>query len=129
MWDLWWTDRHWGRLYRILWFLHSQLAAKFWCQRLWIEGCSVVDAPDPPWPLISVFYTGAAILSFKLLLIYLHEVEWSPIQTHWYSENLLAPGIEPGPLGLQTGALTTRPQRRSEDTNEVTKLECTKTSP
>jgi hypothetical protein len=25
-----------------------------------------------------------------------HEAEWTPFQTHCYSENLVAPGIEPG---------------------------------
>ena len=25
-----------------------------------------------------------------------HEAEWTPFQTHFYSENLVAPGIEPG---------------------------------
>jgi hypothetical protein len=29
------------------------------------------------------------------------------------SENLVAPGIEPGPLDLLAGTLATRPQRRS----------------
>jgi hypothetical protein len=44
--------------------------------------------------LISVFYIGAAI-SLKQLLNYLHEAEWTPFQTHYFSENLVAPGIEP----------------------------------
>jgi hypothetical protein len=39
--------------------------------------------------------------------------EWTPFQTHCFSENLVAPGIETGPLDLQPGTLTTRPQRRS----------------
>jgi hypothetical protein len=25
-----------------------------------------------------------------------HEAEWAPFQTHYYSENLATPGIEPG---------------------------------
>jgi hypothetical protein len=29
-----------------------------------------------------------------------HEVEWTPFQTHYFSENLVAPEIEPGPLYL-----------------------------
>jgi hypothetical protein len=28
-----------------------------------------------------------------------HEADWTPFQTH-YSENLVTPGIEPGPLDL-----------------------------
>jgi hypothetical protein len=31
-------------------------------------------------------------------------------QTHYSSENLVAPGIEPRPLNLYSGATTTRPQ-------------------
>jgi hypothetical protein len=29
-----------------------------------------------------------------------HEVGWTPFQTLYLSENLVAPGIEPGPLDL-----------------------------
>jgi hypothetical protein len=28
------------------------------------------------------------------------EAEWTPFQTHYFSENLVAPGIEPGGLDL-----------------------------
>jgi hypothetical protein len=38
--------------------------------------------------------------SFKSLLIYPHEAEWTPFQTHCYAENLVAPGIEPRTSGL-----------------------------
>jgi hypothetical protein len=31
---------------------------------------------------------------------YTHEAEWTPFQTHYFSENLVASGIEPGPLDL-----------------------------
>jgi hypothetical protein len=34
--------------------------------------------------------------SFKKLFIYAHKAEWTPFQIHCYSENLVAPGIEPG---------------------------------
>jgi hypothetical protein len=37
--------------------------------------------------------------SFKYLLIYSQEAEWTPFQTHSYSENLVAPTIEPGTSG------------------------------
>jgi hypothetical protein len=33
--------------------------SKIMCQLLWIEGCRVVSAADPPRLLISVFWTGA----------------------------------------------------------------------
>jgi hypothetical protein len=32
---------------------------------------------------------------FKYLLSCTHEAEWTPFQTHYFSENLVAPGIEP----------------------------------
>jgi hypothetical protein len=34
------------------------------------------------------------------LLSRTHEAEWTPFQTHYFSENLVAAGIEPGPLDL-----------------------------
>jgi hypothetical protein len=37
---------------------------------------------------------GTATFPFKKLLIYPHKVGWTPFQTHDFSENLLAPGIE-----------------------------------
>jgi hypothetical protein len=43
---------------------------------------------------------GAATFSSKLFLSCTHEAEWTPFQTHYFSENLVAPGIEPGPLDL-----------------------------
>jgi hypothetical protein len=36
---------------------------------------------------------------FKQILNYPHEAEWTPFQTHYFSENLVAPGIEPGISG------------------------------
>jgi hypothetical protein len=35
-----------------------------------------------------------------MFLIYLNEAEWTPFQTHWYAENLVTPGIEPGTYEL-----------------------------
>jgi hypothetical protein len=37
---------------------------------------------------------------FKYLLNFTHEAEWTPFQTNYFSENLVAPEIEPGPLDL-----------------------------
>jgi hypothetical protein len=37
-----------------------------------------------------------------------------PLQTHYFSENLVAPGIELGRPDLQPEALTTRPQKQSQ---------------
>jgi hypothetical protein len=33
------------------------------------------------------------------LLNYPHEAEWTPFQTHYFSENLVTPGIENGTSG------------------------------
>jgi hypothetical protein len=30
----------------------------------------------------------------------IHEAEWTPFQTHYFSEKVVAPGIEPGPVDL-----------------------------
>jgi hypothetical protein len=42
------------------------------------------------------FLDRSRYLSFKRLLICSHEAEWTPFQTHCYSENLVEPGMEPG---------------------------------
>jgi hypothetical protein len=52
-----------------------------------------------PRPLISGFKTRAATFPFKYLLNYDHEAEWTRFQTHYFSENLVEPGIEPGTSG------------------------------
>jgi hypothetical protein len=38
-------------------------------------------------------------LFFSKLLIYPYEAEWTPFQIHYYSENLVVLGIEPGTSG------------------------------
>jgi hypothetical protein len=50
--------------------------------------------------VFSVFLTEAATFSFKQFLHCTFEAEWTPFQTHYFSENLVVPGIEPGPLDL-----------------------------
>jgi hypothetical protein len=47
-----------------------------------------------PRSLVPVFLTGAATISSKWLLSCPNEAEWTPFQTHCFSENLEAPGIE-----------------------------------
>jgi hypothetical protein len=47
-----------------------------------------------------IFLDRSRYFSFKQLLIYPHEAEWTPFQTHCYSGNLVAPVIEPGTSGL-----------------------------
>jgi hypothetical protein len=41
------------------------------------------------------FVDRSHYFSFKLLLIYPHEADWTPVQTHCYAESLVAPEIEP----------------------------------
>jgi hypothetical protein len=45
------------------------------------------------------FLNQSRHFSFKYLLIYPHEAECTPFQTNCYSENLVAPGIEPRTSG------------------------------
>jgi hypothetical protein len=61
----------------------------------------VVRVADPLLPLISVFYTRAATFFSSSFSFILARVEWTPFQTHCYSENLVAPEIEPETPGLE----------------------------
>jgi hypothetical protein len=63
------------------------------------RGCHVVTVKDP-YGRDLVFLTGAATFFIEKLLSCTHEAEWIPFQTHYFSENLVAQGIEPGPLDL-----------------------------
>jgi hypothetical protein len=46
------------------------------------------------------FLDRSCYFSFEWRLIYPHEAEWTPFETHCYSENLVAPEIEPATSGL-----------------------------
>jgi hypothetical protein len=59
----------------------------------------VVSAADSLTVVNLSFLDRSRYLSFKKLLIYAHEAEWTPFQTHCYSENVVAPGIEPESSG------------------------------
>jgi hypothetical protein len=56
----------------------------------------VVSAADPLRSLISVFSAGAATILSSSSSFILTRAEWTPFQTHSYSENLATPGIGPG---------------------------------
>jgi hypothetical protein len=58
-------------------------------------GCRVVSTTDP-YRRILGFLDRSRYFFFHCT----HEAEWTPFQTHYFSENLEAPGIEPGPLDL-----------------------------
>jgi hypothetical protein len=63
-------------------------------------GCrlvSVVSVTDP-YDRIHDFLDRSRYFSFKYLLSCTHEAEWTPFQTHYFSENLVARRIEPEPL-------------------------------
>jgi hypothetical protein len=62
-------------------------------------GCHVVSVTDP-YGRIFGFLDRRHYFSSKQLLNCTHEAEWTPFQTHYFSENLVAPGIEPEPLDL-----------------------------
>jgi hypothetical protein len=59
--------------------------------------CHIVSVTDPFGRILCLL---VATFSIKQLLNCTHEAEWTPFQTHYFSENLVAPGIEPGPLDL-----------------------------
>jgi hypothetical protein len=45
------------------------------------------------------FLDRSRYFSYKQLLNCTHETEWTLFQTHYVSENLVVPGIEPGTPG------------------------------
>jgi hypothetical protein len=59
----------------------------------------VVNSANSVGPLITVFETAEFNISFSQLLNFLHEAEWTPFQSHYFSENMSVPGIEPGTSG------------------------------
>jgi hypothetical protein len=70
------------------------------------KGCHVVSVADPYGRILG-FIDRSRYFSIKQLLSCTHEAEWTPFQTHYcflsffvFSENLVVPGIEPGPPDL-----------------------------
>jgi hypothetical protein len=63
------------------------------------RGCHVVSMTDPYGRILG-FLDRSSYFSSEQLLNCTHEAEWTPFHTHHFSENLVAPGIEPGPLDL-----------------------------
>jgi hypothetical protein len=64
-----------------------------------VRGCPVVGVTDL-YDRILDFLDRTRYFSSKQLLNCTQQAEWSPFQIHYSSENLVAPGIEPGPLDL-----------------------------
>jgi hypothetical protein len=55
----------------------------------------MVSATDPHARILG-FLDRTRCYFFKAALSCTYEAEWTPFQTHYFSENLVAPGIEPG---------------------------------
>jgi hypothetical protein len=62
------------------------------------RGCHVVSVTYHYGRILG-FLDRSRYFSFKQLLNCTHEAEWTPFQTH-FSENVVVPGIELGPLDL-----------------------------
>jgi hypothetical protein len=59
----------------------------------------MVSVTDPYGRILCIL-DRSRYFSFKQLLNCSREAEWTSFQTHYFSENLEASGIEPGPLDL-----------------------------
>jgi hypothetical protein len=59
----------------------------------------VVSVMDPYDRILDIL-EGSRYFSIKQLLSCTHEAKWTPFQPHYFSENLIALGIELGPLDL-----------------------------
>jgi hypothetical protein len=76
------------------------------------DKCCVVSTTDPHGCILG--FLDQSRYYFLRVVPHLYLRDWvDPPQTHYSSENLVAPGIETGPLDLLPETLTTRPQRRS----------------
>jgi hypothetical protein len=62
------------------------------------RGCHVVSVTHPYGHILG-FLDRSRYFSSSSSIVF-NEAEWTPFQTHYYVENLVAPGIEPGPLYL-----------------------------
>jgi hypothetical protein len=59
----------------------------------------VVSVTDPYGSILE-FLDLSRYFSFRYLLNCTDESEWTPFQAHYFSGNVVAPGIVPGPLDL-----------------------------
>jgi hypothetical protein len=63
------------------------------------RGCHMVSVTDPYGRILG-FLDRRRQFFCKYPLSCTYEAEWTPFQTHYFSENLVALGIEPRPLDL-----------------------------
>jgi CBS-domain-containing membrane protein len=61
--------------------------------------CHVVSVTDPNGRILG-FLDRSLYIFFQVAPQCTHEAEWTPFQTQYVTENLVAPGIEPGPVDL-----------------------------
>jgi hypothetical protein len=62
-------------------------------------GCCVVNVTDPYGRIIG--FLDRSLYNFFQVAPQFHlDAEWTPFQSHYFSENLVVPGVEPGPLDL-----------------------------
>jgi hypothetical protein len=59
----------------------------------------VVTATDLHGNYSQFYKPGAATFPFRQILSYPHEAEWTPLKSHYFSENLVAQEIETGISG------------------------------
>jgi hypothetical protein len=64
-----------------------------------VRGCHVVSVTDPSGRIL-VFLDRSRYFFFQVAPQLYSEAEWTPFQTNYFSEILVASGIEPGPLDL-----------------------------
>jgi hypothetical protein len=58
------------------------------------RGCRVVSATNPHRRFLGILQQSLYYF-FQVVPQCTHEAEWTPFQTHYFSENLVALGIEP----------------------------------
>jgi hypothetical protein len=75
----------------------------------WTVSCGQRDGSLRPYSRVS---RPEPLFFFKQLLNCTPEAEWISFLTYYFSKHLVVSGIEPRPLDLQPGTLTTTPQRR-----------------
>jgi hypothetical protein len=61
--------------------------------------CHVVNVMDPYGRILGIL-DRSRYFFLKVAPQFYHEAEWTPFQSQYFSENVVAPGIEPGPLDL-----------------------------
>jgi hypothetical protein len=69
------------------------------------RGYHVVSVTDP-YSRNLVFLDRSRYYFFQVIPQLYSEAKWTPFQTHYFSENLIAPGFEPEPLDHRGGLLS-----------------------